>query len=514
VGEREPSAGQDLNEAQVADETSYIYLIPGFFGFSQLGTLHYFDHVCRFLERGLHNAGISFELVPVRTFPTSSVAHRSARLLEVIAESYRGTGPIHLIAHSTGGLDARLFLTPGAKLPTSISPEPYAQRVQSLTTIACPHYGTPLAAFFHGLFGHRLLELLSLSTFLALRFGRVPIRVMLGMARWMRQPKLSDDEKGVAVLEKDLVMTSNPGQQYVVEQFLADMSSDQSLIGQLNPENMDLFNASTGDRSGIRYASVMAIGRTPGLRSTLSEGADLYAQASHALYRALYRIAGRMPSARRNVKLSDNAHRQIREQLGWIPDWSVTDGIVPSRSQVWGELLHIATADHLDVIGHFGDNTTQPPHFDWMASGNRFGRPEFESLWRSVLDPLLIQLGASVPSAPPLTPPSDVRPEVAVERVPRRSIQSHRRLWIVSGRLSLLGGVIFLEFLRSKGLLTFSGSMVFAAFFLVGMLRFPRFVVRRALVASCPDGCGGRAEMEATHRFFYVCRRCGVLFRA
>ncbi len=70
--------------------------------------------------------------------------------------------------------------------------------------------------------------------------------------------------------------------------------------------------------------------------------------------------------------------------LRTVPDRGATDGIVPTRSQVWGELIHAARGDHLDTVGHFDDPSHVPPHIDWLASGSKFRRPAFEALWSDV----------------------------------------------------------------------------------------------------------------------------------
>jgi hypothetical protein len=48
-------------------------------------------------------------------------------------------------------------------------------------------------------------------------------------------------------------------------------------------------------------------------------------------------------------------------------------------------VIHAAQADHLDVIGHFGDPSSAPPHFDWLATGSEFSRVKFDALWTDVL---------------------------------------------------------------------------------------------------------------------------------
>ena len=47
-------------------------------------------------------------------------------------------------------------------------------------------------------------------------------------------------------------------------------------------------------------------------------------------------------------------------------------------------MLFETRGDHLDVIGHFHGPDHQPPHTDWLNTGSKFDRPEFERLWTSV----------------------------------------------------------------------------------------------------------------------------------
>ena len=78
------------------------------------------------------------------------------------------------------------------------------------------------------------------------------------------------------------------------------------------------------------------------------------------------------------------AARPLRLAYGRIPDARANDGMVPTRSQVWGTVVRAVWADHLDVIGHFALPTHVPPHFDWLASGTGFTRGQFEETWRAI----------------------------------------------------------------------------------------------------------------------------------
>jgi triacylglycerol esterase/lipase EstA (alpha/beta hydrolase family) len=91
----------------------HIFLIPGFFGFANIGDFAYWGPIVRKLDGLLREAGMPAELHCVKSLPTSSLRARGRCLLETVAGAGLGSDAIvHLIGHSTGGLDARLLLTP------------------------------------------------------------------------------------------------------------------------------------------------------------------------------------------------------------------------------------------------------------------------------------------------------------------------------------------------------------------------------------------------------------------
>jgi len=361
-----------------------IYLVPGFFGFANLGQLAYFGHVRRVLETGLSALGAGASIHVVRTPPTASLPQRAACLAETIAGTAHVVGPIHVIGHSSGGLDARLLAAPGAILPTRVACARFLPRLRSVVTVATPHHGTPLASFFATLRGQKLLQLLSLGTIHVLHLGRVPISVLLRLGGILA--RTGDRADGSGVLDElfgSLLEDFSVGRRRAVKALLRDVVRDQALLLQLTPEAMDLFDAAVRDRPGVRYGCVITQAARPGLRSTLAAGLDPAAQATHAIYAALHRLAGATP-ARRAPALTPAAVRTLRNALGAVPSEAANDGIVPTRSQVWGRILGAARADHLDVLGHFRDGTMDPPHVDWLTTGSGFDRPRFERLWGAV----------------------------------------------------------------------------------------------------------------------------------
>src|SRR5206468_3165352 len=71
-----------------------------------------------------------------------------------------------------------------------------------------------------------------------------------------------------------LLADFSPTRRGAVETFFAEVSRDQALLPQLTPEGMEVFNATTRDRPGVRYGSVVTRARPPGVRSTLAAQAD------------------------------------------------------------------------------------------------------------------------------------------------------------------------------------------------------------------------------------------------
>src|SRR5580658_8775783 len=158
-----------------------LYFSPGMFGFGRLASYDYFAHIERSLSERLRAAGDEVETHVAQVSPTASIRRRAEKLAELVASTcdvHTDGGPIHLIGHSTGGLDARLVASPSVRL--SVPPEKLAWRTRlaSVTTINAPHYGTPLASFFTTVSGERMLRVLSALTVVALSVGSTPLAVV------------------------------------------------------------------------------------------------------------------------------------------------------------------------------------------------------------------------------------------------------------------------------------------------------------------------------------------------
>ena len=365
----------------------HVYLIPGFFGFANIGDFRYFAHVRRGLEAALAARGTPLLVHEVATRPTASLSARAARLLEVMSQTAAADdAPLHLVGHSTGGLDARVLLTPGVGLPTPIPPEPMASRVRSVVSLATPHRGAPLAVALSTAQGTQLLRLLSLSALHVIRIG--PLRDDQRSALGALLPGRAFPAGLAQQLHADLLADFSPARQMQVEALLDDVVSDHSLLTQLRPEGVELINALGRARPGVARGSVITAAPRPGLRATLGAGMRVGHPASRGLYRQLHKLAGRLPDPYLPPLSPGDRGRLAAAGPHFLED-DASDGMVPVRSQVWGEIVGAWSADHLDIIGHFDGPGFDPPHRDWLYSGSGFQRPQFDAMCAAVADFIL-----------------------------------------------------------------------------------------------------------------------------
>jgi hypothetical protein len=365
----------------------HVLLVPGFFGFANLGDFAYFGHVREFLLRHMRRHGISGDVRVVQTYPTASLFRRASRVAETVAElTETDDGVVHLIGHSSGGLDVRLFTAPEVSLPTTLDVDKYARKVRSVVSLSAPHRGSPLAGVLASVLGAQLLRVISLLTIYTLRTGRVPIAAVFSLVRLLSLPRLPVVGAGTLLnnIYRDLLADFSNDRREALERFMMTVGDDQQLLAQLTPEGMQRFNHSTFDRPGVRYGSVVTCARSPGLATTWAVGLSPYRQATHALFNAFYRITAGMVSD--PIGLTNPQANMLRLSYGHVPLLRENDGMVPTLSQVWGEIIHAAWGDHLDAIGHFYLPTHVPPHFDWLNSGARFSLAAFQHIWHDVAD--------------------------------------------------------------------------------------------------------------------------------
>jgi hypothetical protein len=185
-----------------------------------------------------------------------------------------------------------------------------------------------------------------------------------------------------------------------VRTYLKAIKNDQGAMLQLSPEAMDLMLAGFADRPGVSYQSTVSMSPPPSAKAWLRTLAHPAHSLSLALFASLHAItAGQdetypcapLPAADAQEPSSSSLANEalLARALGKTPDLEDNDGCVPIRSQLWGTLVWAGLGDHLDVLGHYRDDTPeqQPElrHHDWLTSGSRFSDASFESLMDAVV---------------------------------------------------------------------------------------------------------------------------------
>jgi len=165
-------------------------------------------------------------------------------------------------------------------------------------------------------------------------------------------------------------------------QYLGEIERDQGAVLQLTPEGIALFDAAVVDRPGIDYGCVVAGVPKPRERLLARQLLDPEYVALRALFRLLHALAARPHPRYPYPKPAAATRKRLDAGLGFKVTPATNDGVVPTLSQVHGRLVHVARADHLDVVGHYtlaGGRTA-----DWLPSGAGFTPEAFDATWEAV----------------------------------------------------------------------------------------------------------------------------------
>ncbi len=366
-----------------------IYLAPGMFGFARLAAYDYFEHVKKALAARFKARGHATEIRVVDVHPTASIRRRAARLAQMMAHTC-GTdgGPIHIIGHSTGGLDARLVVSPTVHLDERANHQlGWIDRLVTVTTINTPHYGTPLATFFATAKGQQLLYAVSAITVTALKLGAPPLATASALVAALGR---TGETAGVELrlvenITDGLSRALDDASSRDLRDWLRQVRDDQGGVVQLMPEAMDLFLAGVEDRPGVVYQCVASYARPSGATDWIRAMRSPWSAISAALFNLLWRVTA-VQDARYPCGPQDGSEATLRRVLGEVPDSTANDGVVPLSSMIWGEPVWIGMGDHLDVVGHFPG---PGGHNDWLCSSARFDVVRFESMMDRVVDGML-----------------------------------------------------------------------------------------------------------------------------
>jgi triacylglycerol lipase len=360
-----------------------VFLVPGFFGFDSVGAMSYFADVERSLKEALRRRGVDARIVRCKTQPTASIPRRADVLRrQVIASGGLGASELHFVGHSTGGLDVRMLLTPGVKIARGDSEERIAGLTKTAISVATPHHGTPLANHFATIQGQTLL--LVLSALATSGHGRGAIlaaaKAVALVARlddWLGRAEGPLDRLAEGLLRRIRFDRRDPAWEY-----LGEIERDQGAVLQLTPEGIDLFDAAVADSPGIDYGCVVAGVPKPREEFTLTDLVNPEYVVLRALFRLLHALTARPHPRYPYPKPTKAVQRLLDRGLGFEATAQISDGIVPTLSQLHGRVIHVARADHLDLVGHYtlaGGGTA-----NWLPSGAGFTPEAFDATWEAV----------------------------------------------------------------------------------------------------------------------------------
>jgi triacylglycerol lipase len=370
-----------------------VYFTPGMFGFGRLASYDYFAHLEAALGGRFRDAGQGFESHVVDVLPTASLRRRAATLFDLVSRTCGADvdagGPIHVVGHSTGGLDARLVASPGARLPLRTAGRSWLPRLRSMTTINTPHFGTPLASFFATVNGQHVLYSLSALTVIALTLGSPPLAAASALAVAIGR---LDRALGARLLHRttdSILGALDDARSGEVRAFLEAIEHDQGAVLQLTPEAMDLFQAGVQDRDGVRYQCVATMAPPPTPLRWIRSLRRPWTAISSSVFSTLYELTAHGSETYPCAGAGADARTEeaLLRAFGRSPGVHANDGVVTLRSQLWGELVWAGQGDHLDVLGHF--DAPRSGHVDWLTSGSNFDQRRFDAMVDAVANGML-----------------------------------------------------------------------------------------------------------------------------
>jgi triacylglycerol lipase len=346
-----------------------VLFVPGFFGFGAFGhpdrpLIEYFARVEDALLRA-HVRPLRFAVH--QPPPAGSLAERVRSLHQKAAEVLaQGASALHLVGHSTGGLDARLLAHPryGALPPR---PE-LIRRIASVITISAPFRGTPLAKRAEGS-AWLAAPALWFGSILASR-GRLRIAGQLA-ALYNLAKRAGRQEPTPTDLVIAQLADVDDETAHQIRRFLVDVAKDHRLVEDLVPEKMAELNRALEGTDAIGPVSFVSVAPPP----RLSPWAFFSSPLQRLAYDLAYRLTAAPPPPGARVPEGPFIGRR---RTALLP--TANDGIVPAWSQTLsGHAAGIVLGDHLDVIGHY-----EAAGATFLRSGSSFDDARFRALWNEV----------------------------------------------------------------------------------------------------------------------------------
>lgn len=383
-----------------------VILVPGFLGFEQIGYFRYFAGRVGAALRGFLSALADrpIPVVAVHTRPTDRLLARQLSLMDALKQADCRLGypqRLHLVGHSTGGVDAYL-LTRDRPLGAcqrwaDLDPHGVRQKMRSVVSIGSPHAGTclalsPLAQAFH-----KPQSSLLYSPRLARSLWR------LGKSLWA-------DEMAVGAFYSAALDTGSAAA------YVLDIVHSRTLVEDLQPRRMLQVLASRQADPALDPVHLRSVVTLAGAYTRCYVGAsgqaqerepdeffkDLFAYAAGSGYDEVYDDRPRIAHGLARIQQALDAGAGIANpQTVQRPlSAQLNDGLVNAARQLIDpqdaqELLAVVVGDHVDVMGYYpqwapagtpaeeADKRVQL-RSGILHSGSGFGDDEFFALFEQV----------------------------------------------------------------------------------------------------------------------------------
>jgi hypothetical protein len=367
-----------------------IILVPGLFGFARIGDIDYFAAVTKLLA----NATKVDDIETLATPPTAPLWRRVDVLHQcVIGKIRQGAAKIHLVGHSTGGVDVRLltnsrYLWPSG--PSGDDRSSFFDRIGSVVSLSAPQKGTPIARRLRGTL-ENVVPLFFLVSILAKYRAERPRGAVKEL--WKRIATLEHHTRLARAIKvgsaarwslREVARAPEP-LTHDLRDYLGQIIDDHPLIHELTPHAMQRLNAklapaTTGDGRQLSLSSFVTVSPPPALHRTDFRLRNGLAPAQRAFYAASYEATS--PDADEAGPLPDGRLIGMPDGLEEFAK-GAQDGVVPAASQTLdGHADVVVFADHLDVVGHYpGARHGGETVFD---SGADFDDGRMEDLWNAV----------------------------------------------------------------------------------------------------------------------------------
>jgi hypothetical protein len=402
----------------MADERERIeiYLVPGFMGFTRLEGLHYYLGVADVLRARLWEVGLDARVHATDTKPAGSLHQRAAKLALEIAERHRSRATsIHLVGHSTGGLDVRLLLSPGSALDCdgavvqAMGARPAARyrealpKVRTAVGVAAPHYGTPIASLAVRLSFETVLRGLGTAVRLPLIRHALALGLLAGASATGLLKTLTLQPSFLSWIDAS-VLGRNP---LTVLGYLDSIGRDVGALRNLTQETTDLANALLRQRPDVHYGSIVTGTNQP---AGPIDTADPILYVNTTAFRIAWNVmAMRDPGFAYAPRVDELQSRHAADAAAGLDvgvlgiDGDRTgDGVVPSASQAYGDILGVFASDHLDCVGHFPHALPDGTFVSgWVRSGAAFTPERFALMWGRVAAFIAASLGRTLVATPP-----------------------------------------------------------------------------------------------------------------